>query len=231
MDWRERAKERAALEAVRLVRDGHVIGLGSGSTAAYAIREIGRRIRAEAIRVLGVPTSYEALTLAVESGIPLTTLNEHPRLDLVIDGADQVDGDLNLIKGGGGALMREKVIASAARMFVIVTDETKLVERLGTSHPVFVEVLPFALPSVSLKIQAIGGKPVLRKSESIVSPVITDNGNFILDVDFGPIEEPRELDIRLKLIPGVMETGLFIGMADVVYVGGPAAVRRLARKH
>jgi len=231
MDWRERAKERAALEAVRLVRDGHVIGLGSGSTAAYAIREIGRLIRAEAIRVLGVPTSYEALTLAVESGIPLTTLNEHPRLDLVIDGADQVDGDLNLIKGGGGALMREKVIASAARSLVIVTDETKLVERLGTNHPVFVEVLPFALPSVSLKIQAIGGKPVLRKSESIVSPVITDNGNFILDVDFGPIEEPRELDIRLKLIPGVMETGLFIGMADVVYVGGPAAVRRLARKH
>jgi len=231
VSWREKAKEKAALEAAKLVKDGHVIGLGSGSTAAYAIQGIGRRIRGEGIRVLGVPTSYQAMTLAVESGIPLTTLNEHPQLDLAIDGADQVDGDLNLIKGGGGALMREKVIASAARRLVIVTDETKLVEKLGTNHPVFVEVLPFALPSVSLKIQAIGGKPVLRKSEAIVSPVITDNGNFILDVDFGPLEEPKELDFRLKLMPGVMETGLFIGMADVVYVGGPGAVRKFTRKH
>lgn len=231
MSWREKAKEKAALEAAKLIKDGYVIGLGSGSTAAYAIQRIGGRIRREGILVLGVPTSHQALTLGVESGIPLTTLDEHPQLDLAIDGADQVDGDLNLIKGGGGALMREKVIASAAKRLVIVTDETKLVERLGTKHPVFVEVLPFALPSVSLKIQALGGKPVLRKSESIVSPVITDNGNFILDVDFGPLEEPRELDVRLKLIPGVMETGLFIGMTDVVYVGGPAAVRKLTRKH
>jgi len=216
---RERAKRNAALEAVKHVQDGFKVGLGSGSTAAYAIKEIGRMIRRRGIRVLGVPTSHQAYLLAIEWGIPTTTLDQHPELDLTIDGADQIDRDLNLIKGMGGALAREKIVASASKRVIIVADETKIVERLGDDHPVPVEVLPFALSHVISKIRSFNGKPRLRESKGKVGPVVTDNGNFILDVDFGAIENPKELDIRLKLISGVVETGLFVGLANTVYVG------------
>jgi len=230
VSWREEAKKKAAVEAAKLVQDGSVVGLGSGSTVAYAIQEIGRRIREEGLKVLGIPTSYQASMLAVENGIPLTTLNEHPKPDLAIDGADQIDPQLNLIKGMGGALTQEKVVGSAARRLVIVADETKMVEKLGTNQPVPVETLSFALTPVMLKIQEMGGKPLLREGKGKVGPVVTDNGNFILDVDFGPITEPKELNLKLKSIPGVIETGLFIGLADTVYVGTPTTVRRLRRK-
>lgn len=230
MAWREEAKRRVALEAVKHVKDDFIVGLGSGSTAAYVIQEMGERIRREGLRILGVPTSHQAMMLAVRHGVPLTTLNEHPQLDLAIDGADQVDRDLNLIKGGGGALTREKVVASAAKQFVIVADETKLVERLGTNHPVPVEVLPFALPTVLAKMRALGGKPVLREGKGKVGPVVTDNGNFVVDVDFGPIDDVGEFDLRLRLIPGVVENGLFVGLADVVYLGKPHGVLKLERK-
>jgi len=228
--WREEAKKRAALEAVKHLKDGFTLGLGSGSTAAYAIREIGRKIQQEDLRILGVPTSYQAFLLAVDCGILLTTLNEHPELDLTIDGADQIDKALNLIKGMGGALTREKIVASASKQLVIVADETKLVEKLGTNHPVPVETLPFALPTVMSKVQEMGGRPVLREGKGKVGPVVTDNGNFIVDVDFGLIDDPKELNSRLKLISGVVETGLFIDMADIVYVGKPALVEKLERK-
>jgi len=228
--WREEAKKRAALEAVKHLKDGFTLGLGSGSTAAYAIREIGRKIQQENLQILGVPTSYQAFLLAVDCGISLTTLNEHPQLDLTIDGADQIDKALNLIKGMGGALTREKIVASASKQLVIVADETKLVEKLGTNHPVPVETLPFALPTVMSKVQEMGGRPVLREGRGKVGPVVTDNGNFIVDVDFGLIDDPKELNSRLKLIPGVVETGLFIDMADIVYVGKPALVEKLERK-
>ena len=228
--WREEAKKRAALEAVKHLKDGFTLGLGSGSTAAHAIREIGRKIQQEEFRILGIPTSYQALLLAVDCGIPLTTLNEHPELDLTIDGADQIDKALNLIKGVGGALTREKIVASASKQLVIVADETKLVERLGTNHPVPVETLPFALPTVMSKVREMGGRPVLREGKGKVGPVVTDNGNFILDVDFGLIDAPKELNSRLKLIPGVVETGLFIEMANIIYVGKPASVEKLERK-
>lgn len=230
MSWIERAKKKAALEAVQLVEDGFVIGLGSGSTVAYAIEEIGKRIRGKNLRVLGVPTSHQASLLAIESGIPLTTLNEHPQLDLAIDGADQIDKELNLIKGMGGALTREKIVASASKKLVIVADETKLVDKLGTDQPVPVELLPFALPTVMSKIKEMRGKPVLREAKGKVGPVITDNGNFIIDADFAQISAPKELNTRLKLIPGVIETGLFIEMADMVYLGTPTSVQRLERK-
>jgi ribose 5-phosphate isomerase A len=229
VDWRVDAKKRAALEAVKHVREGFVVGLGSGTTAAYAVQEIGERVRRGDLRVLGVPTSHQALMLAVSCGIPLTTLDEHPQLDLAIDGADQVDRELNLIKGMGGALTREKIVASAAKQFVIVADETKLVERLGVNHSIPLEVLPFALPIVVVKVRELGGKPVLRGGKGKVGPVVTDNGNFILDVDFGPVDVLSELDVKLKLVPGVLETGLFVGMADVVYVGGRTGVQRLVR--
>lgn len=230
MGWREATKKRAALEAVKHVKNGFVLGLGSGSTAAYAIQEIGRRIRQESLQILGVPTSYQALLAAVNCGIPLTTLNEHPQLDLTIDGADQVDGSLNLIKGMGAALTREKIVASASKQLIIVVDETKLVEKLGTNHPVPVEVLPFALPTVMSKVREMGGKPVLREGKGKAGPVVTDNGNFIIDVDFGPISTPKELDSRLKSVPGVIENGLFVERASIIYVGKSRGVQILERK-
>ncbi len=230
MSWREGAKGRAAHEAVKHVKDGFVVGLGTGSTAAYAIQELGEKIKREGIRIFGVPTSHQSMMLAVRCGIPLTTLDEHPHIDLDIDGADQVDGDLNLIKGEGGALTREKIVASAAKEVVIVADETKLVERLGSSHPVPVEVLPFALQTIRLSLEGLGGKPVLRVGKGKAGPVVTDNGNFIVDFYGGPFEAPKEFDVRLKLIPGVIETGLFVGLADVVYLGRRDGVEKLMRR-
>jgi len=217
--WREEAKKKASLEAVKHAKDGFTVGLGSGRTAAYAIQEIGKRIQQRKLRILGVPTSHQAMMLAVHCGIPITTLNEHQQLDLTIDGADQIDRQLNLIKGMGGALTREKIVASATKQFVIVADETKLTEKLGANCAVPVEVLPFALPTVMLRMQEKGGKPVLREAKGKVGPVVTDNGNFIVDVAFGPINAPKEMDSQLKSIPGIIETGLFVQMADIVYVG------------
>jgi ribose 5-phosphate isomerase A len=227
--WREEAKRRAALEAVKHVKDDFIVGLGSGSTAAYVIEEIGEKIR-QGLQVLGVPTSHQAMMLAVRYSVPLTTLDEYPEPDLAIDGADQADERLNLIKGGGGALTREKIVASAAKQFVVVADGTKLVERLGTNQPVPVEVLPFALPTVMAKIRELDGKPILREGKAKVGPVVTDNGNFVVDVDFGPIRAPKELDLQLNSIPGVIETGLFIGIADVAYLGKPDGVLKLVKK-
>lgn len=230
MERKDEAKKRAALEAVKHVENDSVIGLGSGTTAAFAITEIGRRIREENLKVLAVATSYQAFILAVECGIPITTLKEHPQLDLDIDGADQIDGDLNLIKGkGGGAITREKIVASASREVIIVADETKLTRRLGENDSLPLEVLPFAEPLASLRIKGMGGKPVLRERVDKTGPFITDNGNFILDVDFGRIQNPRELDVRLKSIPGLIETGLFIDMADIAYIGTWDAVRKIER--
>jgi len=228
--WREEAKKRVALEAVKHVKDNFVVGLGSGSTTAYVIQEIGEKIRLEGLQILGVPTSHQAMMLAVHCGVPLTTLNEYPQLDVAIDGADQIDRELNLIKGGGGALAREKIVASAAKEFVIVADETKLVEKLGTNHTVPIEVLPFALPTVMVKMRELKGKPVLREGGGKVGPLVTDNGNFVVDVDFGLVDDVKELDLQLRLISGVIETGLFVGMADVVYLGKSDGVEKLVRK-
>ncbi|MGC9345949.1 MAG: ribose 5-phosphate isomerase A [Candidatus Bathyarchaeales archaeon] len=187
----EKAKKNAALEAVKHVKDNFVIGLGSGSTVAYAIEEIGNKIKREGLHVLGVPTSYQAFILAVKHEIPITTFEEHPVLDLTIDGADQIDEELNLIKGMGGALTCEKVVASASKRLIIVADERKKVKVLGeNNHPIPIEVVPFAAKPVMLKIKEIGGTPVLREGKGKVGPVITDNGNAIIDVDFGLIRKP-----------------------------------------
>ncbi|MDW8040735.1 MAG: ribose 5-phosphate isomerase A [Nitrososphaerota archaeon] len=226
----EEEKKKAALEAVKHVKDGFVVGLGSGSTAAYAIKEIGNRIRQEEIRVLGIPTSYQAFLLAVQCGIPITTLEEHPKVDLTIDGADQIDRELNLIKGMGGALAREKIVAFASEKLIIVADESKKVEILGeNNHPVPIEVLPFAAAILMHKIREYGGKPTLREGSGKVGPVITDNGNVIIDVDFGLIQSPAKLENELKRFPGVVETGLFVGMADIVYIGKRSGVEELTR--
>ena len=229
-DWIEKEKENAALEAVKHVKDGFIVGLGSGSTAAYVIEEIGNRIRNEGLRVLGVPTSYQALFLAVRHRIPITTLEEHPTLDLTIDGADQIDEELNLIKGMGGALAREKIVAFASKKLVIVADETKKVKVLGeNNHPVPIEVMPLAVPIVMRKIREIGGKPILREGTKKVGPVITDNGNVIIDVDFGLIHNPEKLERELKMLSGVVETGLFVKMAKLVFVGKRSGVEKLEK--
>jgi ribose 5-phosphate isomerase A len=226
-DWIEKEKKNAALEAVKHVKDGFIVGLGSGSTAAYAIEKIGNRMKLERLHVLGVPTSYQALMLAIKNGIPITTLEEHPTLDLTIDGADQIDEELNLIKGMGGALAREKIVAFASKKLVIVADETKKVKALGeNNHPVPIEVIPFAAPLVMCKIKEIGGKPALREGVKKVGPVITDNGNVIIDVDFGLVHKPAELERKLKILPGVVETGLFVKMANVVYLGKRSGIEK-----
>ncbi|MCW4021334.1 MAG: ribose-5-phosphate isomerase RpiA [Candidatus Bathyarchaeota archaeon] len=230
MVWRESAKKRAALEAVKHVEDGFILGLGTGSTAAFAVKEIGRRIKEENLHVLGVSTSHQTLLLAVECGVPITTLDEHPQLDLDIDGADQIDADLNLIKGGGGALTREKVVATASKKLIIVADETKLADSLGENVDLPVEVLPFAVPVVLSRVRAMGGKPVLRKKQDKSEPYVTDNGNFILDVNFGTITDLSGLESKLKSIPGIIETGLFIGMAETVYIGTRTTVRTMQKE-
>jgi ribose 5-phosphate isomerase A len=198
-DWVEDAKRRAALKAIEHVEDGFNIGLGSGSTAAYAITELANRVEREQFHILVVPTSYQAFMLAVENGIQVTTLDEHPTLDLTVDGTDQIDRNLDLIKGMGGALAREKIVASASEKVIIIADESKRVTYLGENdHPVPLEVMQFAASPVKHRIAELGGKPVLREGKGKVGPVITDNGNIIVDAHFGVIHEPAELEAKLR---------------------------------
>jgi len=226
----QEAKRKAALEAVKHVKDGFIVGLGSGSTAAFAIEAIGERMKREKLRVMGIPTSYQAFLLAVECGIPITTLDEHPEIDVTIDGADQITPELNLIKGMGAALAREKIVAASSKLNIIIADEQKKVKVLGENNQsVPIEVLPFAISLVKRKIIAVGGKPVLREGKGKLGPVITDNGNAILDANFGEIAKPVELDAKLKMIPGVVETGFFVGLTDIVYLGTSSAVEKIEK--
>jgi ribose 5-phosphate isomerase A len=226
----QEAKRKAALEAVKHVKDGFIVGLGSGSTAAFAIEALGDRIKQEKLRIMGVPTSYQAFLLAVECGIPITTLDEHPEIDVTIDGADQVTPELFLIKGMGAALAREKIVAAASKLNIIIADEKKKVKRLGENNQVVpIEVLPFAISLVKRKIVAVGGKPVLREGKGKLGPVITDNGNVILDSYFGEIKNPAELEVKLKMIAGVVETGLFVWLTDIAYIGTSGAVEKIEK--
>lgn len=230
-NWVEKAKKEVAKAAVKHVEDGFIIGLGSGSTVAYAIQELGKKVKKEKIVIWGIPTSYQAFLLATMYGIKITTFEEHPTIDLTIDGADQINPQLNLIKGMGGALTREKIVASASKMNIIIADKNKKVPNLGyANHPVPVEVLPFALSLVKNQIELIGGKILIREGTGKVGPVITDNGNAIIDASFGIINNPKELNIKLKLITGVIETGLFIDSTDIVYLGTPNRVEKIEHK-
>ena len=223
LDPLQEAKLSAALVAVKHVKDGFVVGLGSGSTASFAIEALGERAKRENLRIMGIPTSYQAFLLAVECGIPITTLEEHPEVDVTIDGADQVTPQLYLIKGMGAALAREKIVAAASKLNVIIADEQKKVKLLGEKgQGVPVEVLPFAISLAKRKIAVVGGKPVLREGKGKLGPTITDNGNAILDSYFGEIANPPELEVKLKMVPGVVETGFFVGLTDLVYIGTEA---------
>jgi ribose 5-phosphate isomerase A len=224
----EELKRKAAYAAVQHVKDGFVVGLGSGSTAAYAIEALGEKVKREKLCLLAVPTSYQAFLLAVKCGIAVTTLDEHPVIDVTIDGADQIDPKLNLIKGMGAALAREKIVASVSKQNIIIADEGKKVNVLGENdHPVPVEVLPFAIAAVKGKIEAFGGRAVLREGKGKLGPVITDNGNAVIDVVFGVISNAAELEVKLKMIPGVVETGLFVGLASTAYIGTPTKVEQI----
>ena len=230
LDPFQEAKQKAALEAVKYVKEGFIVGLGSGSTAAFAIKTLGERMEQEKLQVMGVPTSYQAFLLAVECGIPITTLDEHPEIDVTIDGADQITPELNLIKGMGAALTREKIVAAASKLNIIIAEQQKKVKVLGENNQsVPIEVLPFAISLAKRKIIAAGGKPILREGKGKLGPVITDNGNVILDTNFGEITKPAELDIKLKMIPGVVETGFFVGLTDIAFLGTNSAVEKLRK--
>jgi ribose 5-phosphate isomerase A len=218
-DAAQEAKRLAGIEAAGLVESGFVVGLGTGSTAAFAIAELGRRIREEGLSIVGIPTSFSAAILAREGGVPLATLDDVDAVDLAIDGADEIDPQRNLIKGGGAAHTREKVIAAAAKRFIVVGDESKLVSRLGTKMPVPVEVIPMALAPALRRLRGLGAVPEIRMGIRKDGPVITDQGNLVVDARFDSIDDPSRLECAINEIPGVLDNGLFVGMAELVIVG------------
>jgi ribose 5-phosphate isomerase A len=213
-------KQEVGKAAAALVQSGMIVGLGTGSTTAYAIEYLGSRLKSGEIKdIQGIPTSFQAEVLAKKYGIPLTTLDAVDHIDIAIDGADEVDPQKNLIKGGGAAHTREKVVDALADQFVVVVDGNKLVDRLGSTFLLPVEVIPMAMTPVMRAIEKLGGKPELRMGVKKAGPVITDQGNMVIDVKFDSIDNPAELEKTLNNIPGVLENGLFVGVADKVLIG------------
>jgi ribose 5-phosphate isomerase A len=222
-------KRQAAECAVEFVESGMVVGLGAGSTASLAMRRLAQLLSTGQLRdVLGVPCSLQVEAEARQLGIPLTTLEEHSVVDLTIDGADEVDPNLDLIKGGGGALLHEKIVAQASHREIIVVDESKLSPALGTRRPVPVEVIPFGWGSQIAYLESLGARPTMRRNDD-GTPYETDQGNLILDCDFGPISQPAQLAARLNERAGIVEHGLFLDLASEVIVAGTGGIRHLRR--
>ena len=223
----DRFKKEAAQAAAKLVSSGMVVGLGTGTTAAFLVAELGRRVAEEGLQFTGIPTSERTAEQARSLGIPLTTLAEHPDIDLTIDGADEVErGTLYLIKGHGGALLREKIVAAASKRMAVIVDPSKLVKRLGSTFSVPVEVVPFGWQATQRKLEALGANPTLRPGVD-GKAYVTDGGHYILDCAFGPMRHPRKIARALDEVVGVVEHGLFLGFARQVFVGGPAGVQIL----
>jgi ribose 5-phosphate isomerase A len=221
-------KRQAAEAAVAMVESGMVVGLGTGSTAAFAIDALIRRVRLERLDILAIPTSERSDAQARQGGIRMTDFAAHPRVDLTIDGADEIaQGSLDLVKGLGGALLREKIVAAASARLVIIADASKLVQRLGATARIPVEVVPFGWQTTADRIAALGGNPVLRRAAD--GAFHTDGGNLILDCGFGPLDDPDATELALSRTVGVVETGLFIGMAETALVATPDGVIRLTR--
>ena len=218
MKSREELKKEAAVEAVKFVRSGMKLGLGTGSTAKYAVEEIGRKLNSGELKdILCIPTSESTRKLAESLGIPLTDFENVERIDLTIDGADEVDSKLNLIKGGGGALLREKIVAQASEKEIIIVDETKLSDSLGKNFPLPVEIVPFALHPIKRLLENLGAEVQLRKSEEEI--FVTDEGHWILDAKFESIDNPYQLSSLLNEKAGVVEHGLFLDVVDVLIIG------------
>ena len=228
----DESKKRAAERAVEYVSDGQIVGLGTGSTSRFAIEALARRA-GEGLRIQGVATSIATESMGRSLGIPIVGLNEVAAIDVTIDGADEVDESFNMIKGGGGALTREKLVALASKLRIYIVDESKLVKRLGDRWSLPIEVLPFSWKKAQEKVAELGCDPRLRMTEE--RPFETDNGNYILDCRFEGIAEPASLERRVKLTPGVVECGLFVGIADLLVIGWPDRVevreRPLAPEH
>lgn len=222
----ELKKQAGFAAAEQFVKNGMVVGLGTGSTAAHAIKKIGEQVKG-GWDIVGIPTSIESECLATECGIRLSTLADHPAVDVTIDGADEVDPSFNLIKGMGGALLREKLVAEHTEKEIIIVDESKLVKTLGTKSPLPVEVVPFSLAVCERRLRALGCEPVLRRKDGKV--YVTDNGNNVLDCRFKAIPDPAALDAKLCGITGVVENGLFIGLTHAVVVASAKGVRVLSK--
>lgn len=219
-------KRQAAIAALEAVKDGMIVGLGTGSTASHFIRELGVRVKS-GLRVHGIPTSQASHKLAEEVGVPLTSLGEHPAIDVTVDGADEVSDSLDLIKGLGGALVREKVVAHASRHVIIVVDETKLTGRLGFKAPIPVEVVPFAVEVVRRQLILWGGDAKLREKDG--KPFISDNGNPILDWAHGAIDQPWALEKQIKGVTGVVDSGIFANVASQVIAATSSGIRKFQR--
>ncbi|MEY2983925.1 MAG: Ribose 5-phosphate isomerase [Cyanobacteriota bacterium] len=213
-------KQAVGRAAANRVLSNSIVGLGTGSTTAYALEFIGDRLKkGELTNVVGIPTSFQAEVLARRYGIPLTTLDVVDRIDIAIDGADEVDPQKNLIKGGGAAHTREKIVDALAETFLVVVDSGKLVDHLGSTFLLPVEVIPMALTPVMRALKKLGGSPELRMGVKKAGPVVTDQGNLVIDVKFDAITDPAGLEKAINNTPGVLENGLFVGVADVVLVG------------
>jgi ribose 5-phosphate isomerase A len=224
---RERQKRAAAARAVEEVADGMVLGLGSGSTAEFALEILARRV-AQGLRIAAIPTSEHTGALARRHGVPLTSFAEHRRIDLTIDGADEVEhGTLNLIKGLGGALLREKIVAAASDRMIVIVDRSKLVDRLGTHVPLPVEIVSFGWQTVLERLSGVGAVPTLRRIGE--EPFVTDSGNYIADCAFPAFADPAALEIQLAGLIGVVESGLFIGLATTIMVGGESGIEVIER--
>lgn len=226
-------KQQVAKVAADRVQSGSIVGLGTGSTTAFMIQFLGDRLKSGDLKdIKGIPTSFQSSVLAKEYGIPLTTLDEADRIDIAIDGADEVDPQKNLIKGGGAAHTREKIVDALAKEFIVVVDSSKMVDKLGSTFLLPVEVLPMAITPVMRAIEKLGGKPELRMGVKKAGPVITDQGNMVIDVKFDSIDNPAELEKTLNNIPGVLENGLFVGVATTILVGeikdGKPSVREIS---
>jgi ribose 5-phosphate isomerase A len=222
----EELKRQAAIAAMDGIKDGMILGLGSGSTASLFIRELGARVK-EGLRVQGIPSSEDSRRLAEELGIPLTNLQDHPTIDVTVDGADEVADSLDLTKGLGGALVREKIVAHASKRIVIVVDETKLVDRLGRKSPIPVEVIPLAAAVIQAQLERWGGSAKPREKNGKV--FISDNGNLILDWRNGAVDQPAVLEKQLKSMTGVVDSGIFANVASVVIVATSTGIRKLTK--
>ncbi len=218
----ELGKKNAAEKAVvENVKKNMVLGIGSGSTVVYAVNKIAELNKEDNLNLKCIPSSFQSYQLIIKNGLNLVSLEQYPEIDLDIDGADEIDKDLNLIKGGGGCLVQEKIIASNSKKLVIIADFRKVSETLGENwrNGVPIEVIPMAYKPIMKKLENLEGRPVLRMAQSKAGPLISDNGNFIIDVDFGIIKNPLELNNKIRLIPGIVDTGLFIDMASKAYIG------------